>query len=89
MANLTGMKLTGMEFSRKEYGPNKGKMEGKLTFDDDHYNQMKLVLDEEKCLQVLRLVADQLVEQTKQIAGEMAANIIHGAANPALEHKDD
>lgn len=78
------MKLTGIEMRREQYGEDKGKFKGHLTFNDDYQNRIQLVLDEEKCQAILILVADQLVKQTQQIAGDMTARIIEQATSNNL-----
>ena len=72
------MELQSLRMSKDEWGANKGKVQGTIEF-KGAIGKIELVLSEEDCRAILRLCASRLVEQSKEIATSMTANIIENA----------
>ena len=80
------MLLKSIYLRRNMYGVEEGKLKGNIDVGTS-LGEIKLILTEEKCQQILNLVADALVEQTKEVAQLMTAELIEGT--PQLEHKEE
>lgn len=66
------MKLQNLSMYRWANEPVKGT----IKFSDKNNNEITLQLSEEKCNEILKVVADQLVETSKEQAAALTANII-------------
>ncbi len=78
------MQLEKIRIERMEYGPNKGRLEGEITFKSP-VGRVQTLLNDTLCTKILYVVAENLVETTKQIADNMTAEII--TQTPALIQK--
>lgn len=78
------MQLTKLYISRKEYGPEKGRLEGRIEFSSGG-GKVELVLDEQVSADAVRLCADGIVRASHQVAEQMAADVIEGLSLPAPE----
>jgi hypothetical protein len=60
-------------------------MTGTIQFADKDNNEIKLKLDEPTCHRLLLVVADQLVETSKEQAAALTANIIEHTGQVLLK----
>lgn len=79
------MELERLYLTKETYGAHKGKISGKITFQGSA-GEITLVLTHENAHEILRICADRLVEQSKEIAMNMTAAIIENAGSQ-LEDK--
>lgn len=75
------MKLQSLNMYRWGNEP----LKGTIKFSDKDDNEITLRLSEEKCNEVLKVVADQLVETSKEQAAALTANIIENTGRLELE----
>ncbi len=78
------MQLRMVHLARNNYGDDKGLLKGSVEV-TTLAGEIKLHLDEEKAEKILALIADQLVENTQEIAQSITSSIINH--KPALEDK--
>ena len=78
------MQLERLDISRKDYGPNKGLMEGEITFKNPA-GRIQLILNDDTCKKILELCAEGLVDSAKEVANHLTAEII--TSMPLLENK--
>ena len=69
------MQLTNLSVSRAEWGEDKGKLSGTVTFDGPH-GKVQLPLDEKLSQDILAICADGVMRASQQIATELTAQII-------------
>ena len=72
------MELESLYLTKETYGPNKGKISGKITF-QGNAGEISLVLTPANAQEILRICADRLVEQSREAAMSMTAAIIENA----------
>ncbi len=75
------MQLQKIYITRDEYGPNKGRLSGKVEFTGQN-GAVVLPLDDDLSKQVIAVCADSLVRASKDLANNLTAEII--SATPAL-----
>ena len=75
------MQLKRLTLERPEYGKNKGKLIGAVTFSDSD-TETSLRLNEEQAAQILTLCAEALVENAKQMSEIMVSRLLEQA--PAI-----
>ena len=78
------MELESLVLDKSQYGEQKGRVTGTIRFRGEH-GSIGLTLSPEDCNAILRLCADRLVAQSKQIATDMTASIIEHAGHVAIE----
>lgn len=83
MANL---KMTHLHVNFMEYGPHVGKYTGSVGF-RGQYGTVDIVLSPSLSEKVLTLCADALVENAKEVASDLTAQIIEQTLNAAIEDK--
>ena len=80
------MRLSHLSIALNEYGDEKGKYSGKAAF-KGQYGGIDIVLSPEVSQAVLKLCADALVQNSKDVASNMTAEVIeHSGA--LLENKE-
>ena len=72
------MELESLRMSKEEWGDNKGKVLGTIGFKGP-IGKIELMLSESDCKAILRLCAARLVEQSRELATSMTAEIIENA----------
>jgi hypothetical protein len=77
------MQLERLEIRRNEYGHNKGKMEGEITFKNP-VGKIQLILTDDACKKILEFCAEGLVDSAKEVASRLTAEII--TSTPLLEN---
>ncbi len=79
------MILEQLTITRSTYGPDKGRMSGRVKF-SSAAGTVELQLGEEVSRAIVRICAEGIVQASKQVADQMAADVIEdtGAAPPAL-----
>lgn len=78
------MLLKTLYIAKEEYGPDKGKYKGEATFSSVS-GEVKVRLGQEASHAMIRIVAEQLVEETKAVASLMTSQVIESATLPQLE----
>lgn len=76
------MQLESLSIQRRIYGPNEGKLEGEITFKNPR-GKVQLVLNDEISQRLLAIVADGVVESSREIAVSLTAQVL--TAIPAIE----
>ena len=72
------MELESLYLRKEQYGTDKGKMTGTIEFASNG-GKITLVLTSENSREILRICADRLVEQSREVALQMTASIIENA----------
>ena len=78
------MQLESLRIERMAWGKNEGMLEGYIVFKNRN-GEVKLFLNDEVSSRLLAIVADGVVESSKQIANDLTTAVITAA--PALENK--
>lgn len=78
------MQLESLRIERMAWGKNEGMLEGCIVFKNRN-GEVKLFLNDEVSSRLLAIVADGVVESSKQIANDLTTAVITAA--PALENK--
>lgn len=84
------MQLNELIIHRNTYtfdhqGVSAGGMGGRIAFSDKNKHEVTLQLSPEHIDRILAIVAESMVETTRELAGNLTANIIqHAAQIPAL-----
>jgi len=68
------MRLKSLQIDRQTWTPGQP-LVGHIRFMDDS-GEIQVNLDDAKCNEMLRVVADALVEKSKAIANDLTANIL-------------
>lgn len=76
------MQLESLDVSLDKYGEHKGKYVGRAKFASS-YGSVEVVLSPQVSTEVLKLCADALVANAKDMAQNMTAEVITQAALPA------
>lgn len=79
------MRLESLRITLDEYGEHKGKYTGKACF-KGQYGGSEIILSPSVSQAVLRLCAEALLENTREMANNMTAEVIEGGA--LLENKE-
>ena len=77
------MELDTIYMRRSAYGANKGLVSGEIEF-TGNAGKVSLKLTPEHCAAILKIVAAQLVEQSKELATSLTADIIESSSTPLL-----
>ena len=80
------MKLERLIISLCGYGPNAGRYEGDCHF-SGQYGSVGIVLSPDVSDAILKLCADALVKNSREVAENMTAQIIEQSNAPALENR--
>ena len=72
------MELESLYLRKEPYGAKKGQMTGDIVFSNDG-GKITLVLTAENSREILRICAERLVEQSREVATQMTAAIIENA----------
>ena len=72
------MELEALYLRKEQYGENKGKMTGSIEFASNG-GKITLVLTSDNSREILRICADRLVEQSREVALQLTAHIIENA----------
>lgn len=75
------MKLQNLSMSRWADEP----ISGSIKFSDPAGNEIKLTLAEERCNEILKIVADQLVAATREQYEALTANVIEHTGQVLLK----
>lgn len=78
------MELQDLSLSRHTWETGKP-LRGAIKFGSP-IGEVKLTLTEQDCKDILKIVSERLLEQTRQVANNMTTEIIE-ASGPALEDK--
>ncbi len=78
------MELESLSMRRMTYGVNEGKLDGEIMFKNPK-GKVQLMLNDETCQKLLSIVAEGMVEVTKDVASTLTADILTAA--PRLENK--
>lgn len=65
--------------SMVDYGPDKGKLDGAITFLNNH-GEMKVRINNEQAEKVVAILADNLVKTAQETASLMTAQVLQQAA---------
>lgn len=71
------MQLERLDISRNQYGDNKGKMVGEITFSSPA-SKIQLILTDDACHKILKFCAEALVESSQSVAQQLTSEIITG-----------
>jgi len=69
------MLLQRLEIDRKTYGPNEGRLQGRLQFKSPT-SEVTLVLTEDMAQRILELCAGDIVATSKAIANDLRAEVL-------------
>lgn len=69
--------------SMEDYGPDKGKLKGSITFLNQH-GEIAVRVGNEKAAQIVAILADQLVDTAKQTAALMTSEVLAQAEGKTL-----
>ena len=75
------MKLKSMYMSRKEYGKDEGKLTGNVVFDNDNIGEVKLILTEENCRDILDIMKGVLARTAQETCASLHQAIIDSSSN--------
>lgn len=84
------MQLNELIISRNRYnfehqGIRPGGISGRIAFSDANKHEVTLILSPEHIDKILAIVAESMVETTRELAANLTANVIeHAASVPAL-----
>lgn len=78
------MQLKSLIISLEEWGANKGKYTGTISFVSTH-GQVQINVNEAVSRQILSAVADQLVSEAQSTATLLKSEILESASIPRLE----
>jgi len=84
------MQLNELTIQRNTYsfehqGVASGAVYGRITFEGSNKHEVRLVLTARQIEKILAIVADSMVETTRELANDLTANIIESATSlPAL-----
>jgi hypothetical protein len=84
------MHLIELVIQRNQYGFEHqgiaaGDIGGRIAFQGSNKHEVRLILDRHQIAKILAIVADSMVETTRELANDLTANIIESAAAlPAL-----
>ena len=82
------MELESLYMTVETYGPDKGRVKGSISFRGSA-GKIELVLTHENAQEILRICADRLVEQSKEAAMSMTADIIENAGRQLEDRSGD
>ena len=72
---MSEMRLKSMEIKREDWGENKGKFIGSIRYTGEHAN-IDLKLNDEQIQSIFAIVADRMIEVSKEAAKELTCDII-------------
>lgn len=67
----------------QDYGPDKGKLTGKIEFINQH-GEISVRLGQERAAQIVAILADSLVDTAKQTAALMTSEVLSQASGSTL-----
>ncbi|MHB8744635.1 MAG: hypothetical protein ACYC9L_16150 [Sulfuricaulis sp.] len=79
------MILESLNMQRQLWGPNEGKMEGKISFKNPD-GEIQIILNNETCHKMLALCAEGLVKSAQEVALNLTASVLL-QTGPLLENK--
>jgi hypothetical protein len=82
------MELNTLHLTRESWGSDKGKLKGRLSVTTES-GEIHLTLTQEKAERILTIVAEQLVDQAKEIAHNLTREILEHKSDALLENKTD
>jgi hypothetical protein len=71
--------IKSIYLSMKEYGPDKGKLDGTIEFLNAH-GEMKVRINNEQAEKIVAILADNLVKTAQETASLMTAQVLQQAA---------
>jgi S-adenosylmethionine hydrolase len=80
--NMTTL-VKSLYLSLQDYGPDKGKMTGKIEF-INQYGEITVRIGQERSGQILAILADSLVDTAKQTASLMTSEVLAQAEGHTL-----
>ena len=84
------MKMTKLQIELSDYGPNRGKYEGRVFFENEFKAAIQIPLDDEVSRRVLEVCADQVVQAGKDAAAMITTEVIEAINTPpAIESNLD
>lgn len=78
------MKLKSIYLSRQNWGPDTGKVQGKIEYDNQQAT-INLVLSEETAAKIVNLVAEDTLRQAQELAGIMISDVQVQLLGPKVE----
>lgn len=80
------MQLNELIIQRNTYtwenqGIAAGAVGGRIVFQGSHKHEVRLVLERHQIDKILAIVAESMVETTRELANDLTANIIESAAS--------
>lgn len=76
--------IKSIYLSMVDYGPDKGKLDGNITFLNNH-GEMKVRINNEQAEKIVAILADNLVKTAQETANLMTAQVLQQAAVGADE----
>ncbi len=78
------MRLTRLTIEMQSYGPNKGKYEGRVHFENHHAAAVEIPLNDNISREVLKVCADAVVEAGRDAARMITAEVIEHTTDAGL-----
>jgi DICT domain-containing protein len=76
------MKLERLSISRSGWGKDMGKLTGEIEFDNQHA-KVTVKLSEDKANKILAIIAEQIVENAREVSALLVQEVLDGRIIPA------